>query len=317
MIRDTLVRIGSEYLEAAQQPLKGHKLAVFLRHGAVEAIQDSLTITGLKVEGSPGQGNWAVVPWIAIMDPVVTTTVMKGYDVVYLFSADMNTVALSFNQGTTSVREEFGRGAIDELKRRASLMKSRVPEFKQFFTSEQIGLGSKAALPTGYEAAHAFGVTYNLDDLPNEEILRDDLKNMVSLYLKLTQRGGLDNLDEGLTDDAEAPDQEIEERRLYRLHRKIDRNPRAAIKAKAIHGYICQGCGFDFEQVYGEIGKEYIEAHHLTPLADLPEDKAVALNPEKDFAVLCANCHRMIHRKNAPKDLGTFRARLIPRRGHT
>ena len=130
LIRDTLVRIGSEYLEAAQQPLKGHQLAVFLRHGAVEAIQDSLTITGLKVEGSPGQGNWAVVPWIAIMDPVVTTTVMKGYDVVYLFSADMNTVALSFNQGTTSVREEFGRGAIDELKRRASLMKSRVPEFK-------------------------------------------------------------------------------------------------------------------------------------------------------------------------------------------
>ena len=39
----------------------------------------------------------------------------------------------------------------------------------------------------------------------------------------------------------------------------------------------------------------YIEAHHLTPLHALSGEGPVLTNPETDFAVLCANCHKMIH----------------------
>lgn len=54
-------------------------------------------------------------------------------------------------------------------------------------------------------------------------------------------------------------------------------------------------CGFDFEKVYGERGKDYVEVHHVVPLAD--RDEVVDIDPAKDLIVVCANCHRMIHRR--------------------
>lgn len=102
-------------------------------------------------------------------------------------------------------------------------------------------------------------------------------------------------------------DLSLEEIRRYRYHRRIERNSRLASEAKRIHGYRCQVCRFDFEERYGELGHEYIEAHHLTPLADLPIGRALRLSPRDDFAVVCANCHGMIHRKGAPESFRSFR----------
>ena len=53
-------------------------------------------------------------------------------------------------------------------------------------------------------------------------------------------------------------------------------------------------CGFDFELKYGELGKGYIEIHHIKPLSNLTE--VVVVNPETDLICVCANCHRMLHR---------------------
>lgn len=65
-------------------------------------------------------------------------------------------------------------------------------------------------------------------------------------------------------------------------------------KAIEKHGLKCFVCGFDFEESYGELGKGFIEIHHLIPLGEASEERLV--NPEKDLVPLCANCHRMIHR---------------------
>ncbi|MFD0769767.1 HNH endonuclease [Bacillus sp. CGMCC 1.60114] len=70
------------------------------------------------------------------------------------------------------------------------------------------------------------------------------------------------------------------------------RNRSAAIE---IHGCSCAVCGFDFERVYGERGKSFIEVHHVKPLSTLEE--ATEINPEEDLVPVCSNCHRMIHRK--------------------
>lgn len=56
----------------------------------------------------------------------------------------------------------------------------------------------------------------------------------------------------------------------------------------------CEVCGFDFRLVYGERGRDYCEVHHRTPLHDSGQTKTKL----EDLAVLCANCHRMIHRGN-------------------
>jgi 5-methylcytosine-specific restriction enzyme A len=74
-----------------------------------------------------------------------------------------------------------------------------------------------------------------------------------------------------------------------------ERDPQNRLDAIRIHGHRCVACGFDFGQAYGERGEGYIEVHHLTPLAEVDENHTV--NPETDLAPVCANCHRMIHRR--------------------
>jgi predicted HNH restriction endonuclease len=73
-----------------------------------------------------------------------------------------------------------------------------------------------------------------------------------------------------------------------------ERNPTLRSKAIQIHGYTCQACGFNFLECYGEHGKSFIEIHHKTPLSKLKEE--INIDPQKDMASLCSNCHRMIHR---------------------
>jgi hypothetical protein len=82
----------------------------------------------------------------------------------------------------------------------------------------------------------------------------------------------------------------------YRQHLRRERNPQLAEASKRIHGYICKVCGFDFEKRYGARGRHYIEAHHIVPLSEYDPEIEINLSPERDFTVVCANCHRMLHR---------------------
>ncbi len=54
----------------------------------------------------------------------------------------------------------------------------------------------------------------------------------------------------------------------------------------------CEACGFDFAATYGERGQGFIEVHHRKPVHTLAEAGATRL---EDLAIVCANCHRMIH----------------------
>jgi hypothetical protein len=63
----------------------------------------------------------------------------------------------------------------------------------------------------------------------------------------------------------------------------------------------------------GESNNPYIEAHHLRPVATISAKNPVKRDPRTDFAVLCANCHRMIHRTKRPWDLKAFKKLLNTR----
>jgi len=54
----------------------------------------------------------------------------------------------------------------------------------------------------------------------------------------------------------------------------------------------CEVCTFDFSRFYGTHGLDYIEVHHRTPLAVTGKTRTRI----SDLALLCSNCHRMIHR---------------------
>lgn len=77
---------------------------------------------------------------------------------------------------------------------------------------------------------------------------------------------------------------------------KYERNAKNRREAIKIHGLRCKVCGFDFQEMYGDLGKDFIEIHHIKPLASL-EGESVMINPETDLRPVCSNCHRMIHRR--------------------
>lgn len=95
-----------------------------------------------------------------------------------------------------------------------------------------------------------------------------------------------------------------------RWHRRSERNPKLPKAAKEFHGTTCVVCGFNFQETYGEIGVGYIEAHHLTPFSDL-KGRPTMLDPKTDFAVLCPNCHRMLHRVTPPITPEELRKRMV------
>ena len=62
----------------------------------------------------------------------------------------------------------------------------------------------------------------------------------------------------------------------------------------------CEVCGFDFERIYGRLGRGFCEVHHKVPLAEVGTE---VITKMEDLAILCANCHRMVHRTNPFKSL--------------
>ena len=54
----------------------------------------------------------------------------------------------------------------------------------------------------------------------------------------------------------------------------------------------CEVCNFDFEDVYGPRGNGFVECHHTKPVHTLRPGDITRIN---ELALVCANCHRMIH----------------------
>jgi len=91
-------------------------------------------------------------------------------------------------------------------------------------------------------------------------------------------------------------DEVTEGRLLYRSHRSRERNRALVAKrkdqAKAAGALSCEVCTFNFESRYGELGRDFIECHHIRPLSESGMTKTKL----SDLALLCSNCHRMAHR---------------------
>jgi predicted HNH restriction endonuclease len=98
------------------------------------------------------------------------------------------------------------------------------------------------------------------------------------------------NIDE----EYSAPEGDIK----VRSHRHRERSRELVQMAKQIfqekHGKLfCEVCAFDFGVTYGV--PDFIEAHHRIPLCELESGTKTKIS---DLAMVCANCHRMLHRGN-------------------
>jgi hypothetical protein len=100
--------------------------------------------------------------------------------------------------------------------------------------------------------------------------------------------------------------------RRWFLHLRRERNAKIVSAKKAYvlktTGVLrCEICGFDFKERYGKVGEGFCEAHHKKPLSTLNQETKTRL---EDLAILCSNCHRMIHRTKPMMSVEEFKKTL-------
>ena len=307
-LRDCLSKVLSQYKNASIMEIKGNPLAHFVRTSFRDTVAGVIRSSEIRyvIKGSVGQGQWARGPWVGIFSPLVTAGAQTGYYPVYLFREDLGGVYLSLNQGMTDAVAKYRSDAKTALRAKSYDFRAMLGGEWRAFPLIEIDLAPSAASnPTAfYEVGNVCAKYYPAGSLPSENELVNDLREMVALYGRLYE---LETLS-GVASEESQSDVPVfyEDAGRFRLHTRIERNSKLTKLVKKLRGHICEVCSLDFEDSYGDIGKGYIEAHHLRPLSSL-KGLRVAMDPLTDFAVLCANCHRMVHRSGLISDIPGFR----------
>lgn len=119
---------------------------------------------GTKVKVSFGQGVEARVPWISFLQDPNTTS--NGIYPVYLFYKKVNKLILAY--GISETNKPKGRWNIQNSK-----------TISEYFEENNFGN------PDRYGASYIYKI-YDVEDLPNEEILENDLNKLIQFYLNNT-----------------------------------------------------------------------------------------------------------------------------------
>lgn len=187
-IKEALSDILSTYLTAKRETFAGHRLGNLVRQMIPTELKKLPFIhPELKIQGSVGQGNWATIPWVAIMDKRITQTTRQGEYLVYLFSEDMKSVYLTFNQGVTIPNETKGRAAAYQyFKRKVQEIRDLLP-LEGMIKDDAIYLTS-GGLGQDYQVSTVAYYRYDLENLPDDDQLISDLNNAIANYIEYVNK---------------------------------------------------------------------------------------------------------------------------------
>lgn len=93
---------------------------------------------------------------------------------------------------------------------------------------------------------------------------------------------------------------------------RYERDPQARAACIRHYGAKCVVCDSDFAAIYGDIGRGFIEVHHLVAIAS--RKRQYVVNPVKDLRPVCPNCHRMLHAGSKPPSIDELRRVVEDRR---
>ncbi|GAB6448615.1 hypothetical protein bcgnr5390_52030 [Bacillus luti] len=175
-LREKFLTVLNEYLQARTERFAGHKMGSVVRNEMTTEITRLPFINHNQyvVTGSVGQGNWAAVPWLAIMNKEITTSTQRGYYIVYLFSEDMERLYLTLAQGVTETAKEDMQKIKEEIREQIH-MSQKVKKDDEIF----LGTSLKAK---GYANSTAAYIAYDANKMPGEKELVEDLEEMLRYY---------------------------------------------------------------------------------------------------------------------------------------
>jgi 5-methylcytosine-specific restriction protein A len=329
-ILEISLKVGAEFITERQNEYADNALASLIRKEWPDSFYNAFPgySTVIKAKASAGAGQWNAAPFMAFLDPRITTSPQSGYYPVILYERGFKSFCLVMAQGADSLKSTYGtKSALPILKSRALAIRTRAPKWEKYgfiegpfqtYSRGNSHLGRDADDP--WAVSVAFGKRYFLDNPPTLSAFLKDIQAILELYESISKSIGKkfieqDQIAEQLALSGELPKVDASgidgAIRIY-YHKKTEsrqRNSKLAKDIKAELGSTCQGCGITLSSVYGNIGTDFVEAHHLTPLSLAPKEGAQLT--VKDFAVLCPTCHRIIHKLGCP-ELSVLRQTVNP-----
>ena len=123
----------------------------------------------LLVSISVGQGNWATVPWIALLNTRITKSTQEGIYIVYLIATELDRIFLTLNQGTTNLVRELGqREAQKRMLDVANKSRAAIGDLAAagFILDNKISLGGDSWLAKNYEIGTIAHYDFGASDIP-------------------------------------------------------------------------------------------------------------------------------------------------------
>ncbi|MFC1998782.1 MrcB family domain-containing protein [Chloroflexota bacterium] len=324
-MKQTFLEIMRGYNTARQQPLTDHALAKYINKDAPKQLIEEAAISTAQysVQGGSGKGNWAEIPWIGVFDRQITTSAQKGYYIVYLFKAEMTGVYLSLNMGWTQFENKFKslKEARANIRDTAVVCKKLLRSSLSDFSYDPINLATKRTLGVGYQLGHICGRFYPREDIPDDNLLINDLRNLIGVYREL--KGYLGTTDitslHLMQQDTEEAEEHIEDvkyqleiqkaKPVYNIslipQQKPEYNELGGRKQWKKNASIAKTCIMRADYkceldpthhtfTCQQTSKNYVEAHHLIPMS-FQELFSYSLDVPANIVSLCPTCHRLVH----------------------
>jgi len=184
-LRESIDYLFSNYENATKEPFANNVTGDYIRNSIPQKFYETELIDQNKydIKASVGQGKWAQVPWIGIFRRTITTSAMAGVYIVYLLSSNANSLYLTFNQGFTEIASNVPKS--ETIKRMRAIASNLINKLDKhgFNSDENINLGSNLTNRAEmYQLGTIFYKQYTKQNLPSEEQLRMDLKEMLEIY---------------------------------------------------------------------------------------------------------------------------------------
>ncbi len=172
----------------------------------------------IKIKATKGVATVPHAPWISARDVRLADKQSEGYSLVYLYSVDLKKVHLSIAFGTGQFLEVFSPKKEAYLKMRKAA--SRIQKvFENDLNIKNLTLDpidltatSKEFRQEGYEQSAIFSLSYEIDNLPDDNKLLDDFKKMLDFYVEVHENPlspSIDSLVNAVADPVKFKDQDL------------------------------------------------------------------------------------------------------------
>ncbi len=172
----------------------------------------------IKIKATKGVQRVPYAPWISARDVRLADKQSEGYSLVYLYSVDLKKVHLSIAFGTGQFLEVFSpkKEAYSKMRKAASRIQKVFENDLDIenLTLDPIDLTAtpKEFRQEGYEQSAIFSLSYEIDNLPEDNELINDFKKMLEFYVEIHENPltpSIDSLVNAVADPIKFQDQDL------------------------------------------------------------------------------------------------------------